>query len=240
MNLFRFPTILVSATMALAACTSGDAPADDAAAAQGEETGPVQVLVPSGRYTVDPTHSILQWSISHFGTSDYHARFTDFDLTLDFDAQDVEKSAVQVAIRANGISTDYPADYLAIHSARGYGSWEEELGMSDKFMNGGEFPVITFRSTAVEKTGERTANITGDLTFRGVTKPIVLRARFIGQNERNMISGLPVIGFEAEGEILRSDFGMAADALGAAVSIYFNGELSGPSADAAAAPSVSQ
>ena len=69
------------------------------------------------------------------------------------------------------------------------------------------FPHITFRSTQVESTGADTLRITGDLTIRGVTKPVVLDATLNGAGKHPM-SGRPAIGFDATTTVKRSDFGL--------------------------------
>jgi len=194
-----------------------------------EESVPVDLLVPSGEYKVDPDHSILQWSVLHLGTSNYHARFTDFDVTIDLDADNLENSTVNAAIKADSIWTGFPGDYAAFHPDSVYPSWDKELGQSESYMFGSEFPEITFQSTAVEQTGPTTANITGDLTFRGMTKPVTLETSFIGQLEAHPLNGLPVIGFRAEGEVQVVDFGMEDTGyLGTSIPILFDGEFTGP------------
>ena len=66
---------------------------------------------------------------------------------------------------------------------------------------------MTFKSTRVEKTGATTAQVTGDLTLHGVTKPVTLQARFFGFGA-NPFNKKPTVGFEVTGKIKRSDFGV--------------------------------
>jgi polyisoprenoid-binding protein YceI len=75
-------------------------------------------------------------------------------------------------------------------------------------LNGAKFPEITFRSTSVEPTGARTMRINGELTLRGVTKPMVLEARLNGGYRGHPMDPHARIGFSANGVLKRSDFGI--------------------------------
>lgn len=233
-------TLLACTALGLAGCNTaptanGSVAATDNATTEVDATA-AKLTVPSGTYTLDPSHSILQWSVNHFGTSDYHAKFTKVDATLKLDAADLEKSSIKFVVKADSIRTDYPADYKKTHATTGYDTWDAELGRSPKFMDGTKNPDITFESTKIEKTGNGTGRVTGNLTFRGVSKPITLKVRLVGQKDRHPMLGVPVLGFEAEGEVVRVDFGMPKDMLGASAKIYFNGEFDGEKPGSATAP----
>lgn len=219
--------------IAISAC-SGQAPTASNSDTNGTSAAPVALTVPAGEYKLDPTHAMLEWSISHMGVSNYHARFKTLDATLNLNPADIEKSTIKVMAKADSIDTGYPADYKKTHPNTGFDTWDAELGRSDKFLDGAKNPDITFVSTKVEKTGDATGKVTGDLTFRGITKPVTLDVNFIGQQARHFMLGVPVVGFEAEGEIVRLDFGMPRDALGPTAKIYFNGEFLGPKPSGAA------
>ena len=83
--------------------------------------------------------------------------------------------------------------------------------MSPDFLNVTEFPEMTFKSTSIEKTGDKTGRVTGDLTLLGVTKPVTMDVTFnkVAPNPYNY--NKPTAGFEAHTVIKRSDFGMKAD-----------------------------
>ncbi len=82
---------------------------------------------------------------------------------------------------------------------------------SPDFFNAAEFPEMTFASTGIERTSDKTGKITGDLTLLGVTKPVTLDVTF---NQRAphplpQYNGVEVAGFSATTTIKRSDFGMS-------------------------------
>ena len=116
---------------------------------------------------------------------------------LTFDAADVTKSTLKVTIKTASIDT---------HFARR----NKDL-MSPDFLNVAEFPEMTFKSTSVEKTGDKEGKVTGELTLLGVTKPVSMDVTFnkIAPNPFN--KNTPTAGFEAHTAIKRSDFGMKAE-----------------------------
>ncbi|MDD3837617.1 MAG: YceI family protein [Phenylobacterium sp.] len=192
------PILALCAATALAACSqpAPERPAQTAAS-PGAEAPPVDA--PAGAYKLDLGHSSLIFRVNHLGLSNYTAKFTDFDAELQLDPAQPERSSIVVTIDPASIRTDYPDPKLDF----------------DAMLRGGDFlatdahPQMTYRSTAVERTGPRTAKINGDLTFRGVTKPVVLEATFNGGYPAGGLdpSGAR-IGFSARGQLKRSDFGM--------------------------------
>ena len=80
---------------------------------------------------------------------------------------------------------------------------------SPMFLDATTYPSITFVSTSVKKTGATTADVTGDLTLHGVTKPVTLKAKF-NAGGANPMSKKYTVGFDAQGKINRSDFGVKA------------------------------
>lgn len=213
----------VAALALLAACSkpAGDAAPKAAATAE----APVTVTAPSGVYKNDPAHSSLTWTINHLGYSNYTARLTKVDATLNFDAADPAKSTIEVVIDPKSVVTNYPGDFKAGHPTSPYNSFDDEIAQGEGFLNGGKFPTITFKSTSVEKTGPKTAKVTGDLTFLGVTKPVTLDAEYVGGAASHPMMKTGVIGFSAVGKFLRSDFGMAKSPLGDEATIRFDAEF---------------
>lgn len=168
------------------------------------------------RWTVDSSHADVVFKIDHLGFSSTWGRFGDVSGTLVFDPENAENGTVEVVIAAASIDTNF-AD-------------------RDKHLRGGdffhtqEFPEATFRSTRIEVTGENTANITGDLTMLGVTRPVVLSAVL------NKVAALPqypdvlVAGFSATTSILRSEWGLnfGVPAIGDQVDIFIDIEATRP------------
>lgn len=156
------------------------------------------VPVPSGAYVMDNTHASLTFRINHLGLSNYTARFTDFDINLNLDVDNPENSTVTATVNPTSVRTDYPGEK----------DFDGEIANDANFFNAGQFPEVTFASTSVEKTGDNTATITGDLTMLGTTLPITLDATLVGALEQHPFVGSPAVGFSATGTLDRSDFGM--------------------------------
>lgn len=156
--------------------------------------------MPAGTYTLDKTHASLIWKVSHLGLSDYTARFTDFDAKIDFDPQNPTESKVTAEINPMSIETDYPYPEKK--------DFDTKLITSQDWFNAGEFPEITFTSTAIEQTGENTGTMTGTLDFLGVRKPVTLDVTFNKAMAKQPFSGQPALGFSARGTLMRSEWGM--------------------------------
>jgi polyisoprenoid-binding protein YceI len=144
-------------------------------------------------YTFDPTHTSVIWSATHFGKSAPHGIFSNIEGTLTLDEAAPEKSAFDVKIPTGMIAT-------------GIAKFDEHLKSPD-FFNVEKFPEATFKSTKVEKTGDKTAKVTGDLTLVGVTKPVVLDVTFNDKGP-NPMNNKETVGFSATTTIKRSDFGI--------------------------------
>lgn len=165
---------------AIAALVAGLTFADAAAAA------PV-------KYDFDKAHTQVFFAVSHLGFSFSQGRFNELDGHFVFDAENPAASSVEVAIKAASIDM-------------GLERWDDHMKNAD-FLDVEKFPEITFKSTAIEVTGENTANITGDLTILGVTRPAVL-ATTMNKRGPHPMSGKDYIGFSATSTIQRSAFGM--------------------------------
>lgn len=145
------------------------------------------------KYEFDSSHSQVVFSYNHLGFSTTYGMFSGFTGSAMLDADDVTKSSVQVEIKTADLIT----------------GWEKRTGhfSSPDFFNVAEFPVVTFVSTSVESTGEKTAKITGDLTILDVTKSVVLDATLntIGKHPQSQKDWA---GFDATTTLIRSDFNM--------------------------------
>ncbi|CAD0352791.1 YceI family protein [Xanthomonas hortorum] len=175
-----------------AATAPADAAAAPAAAAPAASTAPA-VEVASGTYTLDPSHTdvLAQWS--HFGFSNPTAHFGNVDGTLVYDAADVTKSTVQVTLPLSGLNS-FTAKF------------DEHLKSGD-FFDAAKFPTATFKSTKVEAAGTNKLTVTGDLTIKDQTKPVVLDVTLNGAGEHPM-KKVPAAGFDATTTIKRTDFGV--------------------------------
>ena len=152
--------------------------------------------VPSGKYSVDPTHAYINFQYSHLGLSNPTISFDDFTMDLDLDNADPTKSTVAITIDANSVLTGSPI-------------WKDHI-TGGNFFDTANHPEITFNSTSIEAAGDE-YKVTGDLTIKGVTKPATLMVT-INNAMMHPMAGKPVIGIGATGEIVRSDWGMGKNA----------------------------
>lgn len=160
---------------------------------------------PAGDYAVDKTHATIQWQGLHNGLSWYTARFTSFDIKLNFDPADVTKSKITATIDPKSIETDFTKTRPAGSTT----DFNAELATGERWLNGNKFPQISFTSTAVTKTGTNTGKMTGNLTFLGVTKPVTLDVTYNGFKSFPPPKKAKV-GFTATGKINKTQWGMSS------------------------------
>ena len=152
----------------------------------------------AGAYSLDLGHTRLLFRVSHLGFSNYTAMFTDLSADLAFDPDHPEAMTVSAKINAASLETHYPDPALDFNAVL----------TGPEFLDTAQFPQITFVSTAVKPVGDRQAEVTGDFTLHGVTKPVTLLVRFNGGwGDMPMDVGAR-IGFSATAEFNRSDFGV--------------------------------
>lgn len=149
--------------------------------------------VVAGTYAADPHHTQILFQVNHLGFNSYYGIFGGATGTLMLDP--ARPSAASVTI-------EVPLADLVTTSAE----LNAHLKGAD-FFDAAKFPTATFKSTSVTVSGT-TAKIAGNLTLRGVTKPIVLDAKFTGAGN-NMTTKAPALGFEATTVVRRSDFGVS-------------------------------
>ncbi|HTO19945.1 MAG TPA: YceI family protein [Pseudomonas sp.] len=148
-------------------------------------------------YVIDKQgqHAFVNFKISHLGYSWIYGTFKDFDGTFSFDAAKPEASKVNVTLKTASVDTN--------HAER-----DKHLRSGD-FLNVDKHPTATFTSTGVKSTGQGTADITGNLTLNGVTKPVVIAAKFLGEGKDPW--GGYRAGFEGTTNIKMKDFGIKMD-----------------------------
>ena len=157
--------------------------------------------VPAGTYKLDPRHASLTWRVNHMGLSNYTARFAKLDAVLTYDPKDPSKSRVTATVDPASVRTD-------LLNAKD--DFDKELREDQRFFKVAKFPEIKFTTTSVEKTGDATGRMTGDLTFMGVTKPVTLDVVFNGSFKEHPMSKKPALGFSAKGTVKRSELGLDA------------------------------
>lgn len=144
-------------------------------------------------YKIDPTHTMTLFSWSHFGFSNPTANFNDVQGVIKVDDQNPEKSSVSVTIPVKSVDTHVPA-------------LDKEF-LTEGWFNEAKFPGITFKSTKVETTDKKHFKILGDLTVKGITKPVTLDA-VLNQQGKHPMTKKQTVGFNATTSFKRSDFGL--------------------------------
>lgn len=194
-------TILAAAAFALVAAPASAASLD----------------VPSGTYTLDPSHTSIVWKVSHLGFSNYTGLFerAGINATVDLDAGDIAKSTLSVTVDGQGVETLHP----------GSKDFNAEVE-SEQILNTAAMPEITFTSTSIDVTGDTTAVINGELTLNGQTHPFALDATLNGAANHPM-SGTPVIGVSAVGTLDRTEWGInfLAGPIGTEVAVEVEAEF---------------
>ena len=152
---------------------------------------------PAGAYVMDKAHTSVTFRVSHLGFSHYTARFATVDGRLKFNPAAPATMAVEATIDPQSLALNTPP-----------AGFHDQL-MGKSWFDAAAFPAITFRSTKVALTGPKTAQVTGDLTLHGVTKPVTLDVTYNGGYPPNAMDPAGArIGFSAHGVIKRSAFGM--------------------------------
>lgn len=165
-------------------------------------------------YVMDKSHAQVTFGVSHIGFSMVRGHFREFEATIDFDPGNVEATKVDFRIDAASIETFWEAR-------------DRDL-KSRNFLNVAEHPYITFKTTSVVPTGTETADVTGDVTILGVTKPVTFQAKLNKLAPSPFNRDTTIAGFTVTGELDRTEFGMtyAAPAIGSIVEIRLELEMS--------------
>lgn len=143
-------------------------------------------------WTTDPAHSKLGFTVTHMMVSDVEGTFKNFTATINSSKDDFSDATIDLSADIASVSTDNDQRDTHLKSA--------------DFFDATKFPKMTFKSTEVKKTGDKTYKVTGNLTIHGVTKPVTfdatLRGTYTNQAQKQ------VAGFKITGTIKRTDFGV--------------------------------
>lgn len=179
----------LAATLALATALGAAVPA----LAQSTLPGAPDIArVEAGTYQADPYHTMVTWEVNHMGVTPLRGAIAASGGTLQIDPANLSSAKVEVTFDVTGMATAVP-------------DFTKHL-LSPDFFEAESNPTVTFTSTSVEAEGT-SAKITGDLTIKGVTRPVTLDAEFFGAGINPMTQTLD-IGFTATGQINRSEFGL--------------------------------
>jgi polyisoprenoid-binding protein YceI len=204
MNLFARTAL--GGVAALALLTSG------AVVARTQATeAPAEVR--AGAYALDSSHGKITWSVNHLGFSTYYGQFVNVQATLNLDPANPSASTLTATIPLTDV--DPNSDGLKAH-----------LQTAD-FFDTANHPVATFvsRSVTVDAQDANEATVLGDLTLRGVTKPVTIEVEF--NQAGPSMGGAYRTGFDGEATIKRSDFGVnfALPAVSDEVKLHIEGEF---------------
>jgi polyisoprenoid-binding protein YceI len=147
--------------------------------------------VRAGSYKVEPSHTRILFSVSHMGFTTWYGNFTGASGTLTLDPKTLAATKFAITIPANSVSTTNT-------------KLDGELNSPDWF-DTAKYPVITFKSETITRTGNNDATVTGELTFHGVTRPETLQVTFNAAG-LNPLTKQYTAGFNATGTLKRSDF----------------------------------
>jgi polyisoprenoid-binding protein YceI len=143
-------------------------------------------------WELDPTHTVLGFSVKHMMVTTLRGKFKKFSGELDLNAQHPEQSSIKVTIDTASIDT-------------GLEQRDDHLRAPD-FFDAATYPIITYVSKKVEQKGKDRYHLLGDLTMHGVTREVMLDITLEGQSKNPF--GKQVAGFTITGAISRKDFGL--------------------------------
>ena len=168
--------------------------------------------VTAGAYDLDSSHGKITWSVNHLGFSTYTGQFVNVKAELKLDVANPSASTLTAAIALTDVAPN--DDRLKAH-----------LQTAD-FFDTANHPTATFvsRSVTVDADNANEATVVGDLTLRGVTKPVTIEVEF---NQAGTAMGAYKAGFDGEATIKRSDFGInyALPAVSDEVELHIEGEF---------------
>jgi polyisoprenoid-binding protein YceI len=149
--------------------------------------------VQADSFSLDSGHSSLIFKVKHLDLNNFYGRFNAIEGELNFDPKAPAKSKVKVTAKTDSVDTNNPGRDRHL---KGVAALAAE-----------EHPLVTFESTGVSVTGDGSFRLKGNLTFRGITKPVEATAVVLGINLDEKGGGK--VGFEVKMSFRRSDFGMA-------------------------------
>ena len=149
---------------------------------------------PSGKWTLDNSHSRLGFVLNHMGIAELQGDFRTVSASITSKGSDFNDAVIELTAATSSVNT-------------GFEMRDDHLKTAD-FFDAEKFPEITFKSTSVKKIkgSEKEYEVKGKLTLRGVTKDVTLKAVHSGSAKTQ--SGSDLAGFKVTGTIKRSDFGV--------------------------------
>lgn len=144
-------------------------------------------------FAFDPGHTQVQFAIDRFGFTQVFGVFPDLKGNVTLDQQNPEKSVVDVTVQIASVDSNNPA--------------RDKIVAGKAWLDAADFPTMHFASTKVVRTGDHTANVTGDLTLHGQTHPLTLSVT-LNKLGKYVVTNSTAAGFSATGTLKRSDYGI--------------------------------
>ncbi|MFD2444421.1 YceI family protein [Bacillus sp. CGMCC 1.16607] len=148
------------------------------------------------KWALDAAHSSVDFSVRHMMIAKVKGSFNDFNATIEADPTDLTTANIQFTVNLSSVDTRNE-------------DRDNHLRSGD-FFDVENHPSMTFVSTTIVKTGDGEYDVTGDLTIRGVTRPETFVVTYEGTGKDPW--GNEKVGFNAEGKIKRSEFGLTWNA----------------------------
>jgi polyisoprenoid-binding protein YceI len=154
-------------------------------------TAPDDIL--PGKYEIDTKETLVRYTTIHMGFTEFWGTFGGATGTLTIDPKNLAATKMEVKVPISEVeTTNRELDHQLF---------------SDEFFDAETYPDMKLVSTGVRRTGPTTADLAGQLSMHGITRPVTLHVTFTGAG-RNAFSKVSTVGFKAEGMVKRSDFGM--------------------------------
>jgi polyisoprenoid-binding protein YceI len=150
--------------------------------------------VQAGQYALDHSHTLVRFTVDHFGISEFFGTLPGATGTLSLNPKAISAAKLDVSVPVSTVSTTNK-------------TLDEELAGAE-WLDAAKYPTMRFVSTKVVKTGANAADVTGNLTLHGVTRPVMLKATFKAAAV-NPMNKAYTLGFNATGVIKRTEFGVS-------------------------------
>jgi len=161
------------------------------------------------KWSIDPMHSEVQFKVKHLVISTVSGFFRSFEGSMETEGEGFENADISFALNIDSIDTNQ--------------TQRDEHLKSAEFFDAAQYPQITFKSTSFKSTGDDEYQLVGDLTIKGITKPVTLAAEFGGSTDD--FYGNTKAGFEISGKINRKDFGLTWDGVTEAGSVVLGSDI---------------
>ena len=149
------------------------------------------------KWAIDPMHSEIQFKVKHLVISTVTGTFRNFEGGATTEHDDFTDAEIHFSLDVTSVDTNQEMRDTHLKSA--------------DFFDADTYPKITFKSTSFTKVDDDEYTLTGDLTMKGITKPVTLKAEYGGT--ANDAYGNQKLGFEVTGKVNRKEFGLTYHAL---------------------------